>query len=393
MKLFLKCYKTLTRRSSLHGPRSSRERLHRILRSNQVSTWWHLCTTSPWTRRHRHAYCGEGQHDRSSSTTSTWSTSPERRLRSAASPRPRARAIASVDDVAAADAPTRVSVEEASVEKASVENASTWPNLAKSSEQRGPCDRPSLRPRLASPSASQSSPCHEGAPPLSTDASALELPGPVGLTGSPSTQARPVQLITHYNYDNPNGSFAPPQSGAPNGSSLDSGVRANGSSLTSGVRVKLGSVPKIERGFALISLLCISHTHVGGLRTARYAYPSRQLPAAPSQRSMLYTESCPTAGTRSVSAQTDPTYPWRFSVQLYNHNHRHERDHSHTASPAPRGSRIRLSLSSRCRRRRHVRPCRTFTLTSSCMPWHSRNWLALHHRLSWMVESSAGTYA
>jgi hypothetical protein len=25
--------------------------------------------------------------------------------------------------------------------------------------------------------------------------------------------------------------------------------------------------------------------------------------------------------------------------------------------------------------------------------WHSRNWLALHHRLAWMLESSGGTYA
>ena len=50
----------------------------------------------------------------------------------------------------------------------------------------------------------------------------------------------------------------------------------------------------------------------------------------------------------------------------------------------------------RLNRRRHssrIHPCRTFRLVSSCVPWHSRNWLALHHRLSWMVESSAGTYA
>ena len=56
---------------------------------------------------------------------------------------------------------------------------------------------------------------------------------------------------------------------------------------------------------------------------------------------------------------------------------------------APR-SKPRLRLRLNFGTRSH--PCRkTFVLTQCS--WHSANWLALHHRLSWMVEGSSGAYA
>ena len=53
----------------------------------------------------------------------------------------------------------------------------------------------------------------------------------------------------------------------------------------------------------------------------------------------------------------------------------------------PRGRpRLRLNLGTRSH------PCRKTSVLTQCS-WHSANWLALHHRLSWMVEGSSGAYA